>query len=136
MNLAGFNFTKINAEKMGSFVKDTKINTSINIESIEEAKNFPKMKDSFLLIKWKYSLQYSPNVSKFDFEGNMVISIEEKKCKEILKEWKNKKLNVEFNTMLINLIIKKANIKAINLEDEFGLPIHFKMPSVKLENKK
>ena len=63
--------------------------------------------------------------------GNILISVDPKKGEEILKDWKNKKLNDGMRLVIFNSILSKANIKAIQLEEEFGLPIHFKLPSLK-----
>ena len=134
MKLVSFNFTKISYEKMNSNLDGLKINSSMNIESIEEPKN-SKLKESFLLIKWNYSIDYNPSIANFSFSGTIVINEDSKNVKDILKDWEIKKLNPEFNMAILNLIIKKVSIKALQFEDEFNLPTHFKMPSLKLNSK-
>ncbi len=135
MKLAGFNFTKISVEKKTSKLEGLKIGTSINIESIEKVKANINAKDSFLNIKWIYNIEYTPNIANLSFGGNLIISLEKEEANTILKNWEDKKVDPEFNTILINIIMKKANIKALQFEDEFNLPTHFKMPSVKVGKK-
>lgn len=131
-----FNYTKIFVEKKSADYKDLKIASSINIESIEEPKELTsKTKDSFLIVGWNYGIEYTPGIAKLAFSGNLLLSVDQKEAKEILTNWKEKKVDPEFNLLLVNLIMKKANIKAIQFEDEFNLPTHFKMPSVKMANK-
>lgn len=132
MKTLGFNFTKISAEKINSLNKDTKITSGINISSIEES-NFDllKTKDSVLIVKWKFEISYNINVAKILFEGNLNVALDSKKSKEVLSKWKDKKLDEEFNLVILNIILKKCNIKALQFEEEFNLPTHFKLPSLK-----
>ena len=136
MKLAGLNFTKINVEKSKNDFKDLKINTSINLEEITEAKaDLIKSKDIFLSIKFKYGINYDPEIAKIEFEGGILISVDQKTGKEILNDWKEKKVKDETRLILFNLILRKSNIKALQLEEEMNLPIHFKLPSLQMDKK-
>ena len=113
-----------------------KIETSINLDSIEELKNESmKTKDDLLDIKFNYIISYSPKIAKIELAGKMVLAIDSKKGKEILKTWKDKKLDDDVRLALFNGILMKSNVKAIQLEDEMGLPLHFKLPSLKAPKK-
>ena len=132
MKLMGFNFTKISVEKIGPLSKNWKIDTSINIESIDEVKNeMLKSKEAFLSIKFNYSINYVPQIANINLIGNITISMDSKLIKEILKDWKDKKIKNETKLLIFNAILRKANVKAIQLEEEMNLPIHFQMPSLK-----
>ena len=132
MKILGFNFTKINVEKKNNLSKDVKITSGINISSIEEAKSdILNTKDIILSVNWRFEVSYNPNLALISFEGNLLIALEPKKAKDILSKWKNTKLDDEFNIAVLNMILKKSNIKAIQFEEELGLPIHFKLPSLK-----
>ncbi|MFB5637456.1 MAG: hypothetical protein ACE5RF_03515 [Nitrosarchaeum sp.] len=131
MKLAGFNFTKILIEKKKSDLKDLKISSGIHIDNISEAKSPIKTKESFLAVKWKFEATYNPEIAKIEFEGNVLVGLDSNKAKEVLKSWTNKKVDEDFNLAVINVILRKSNIKALQLEDEFGLPAHFKLPSLK-----
>lgn len=136
MRLIALNYSKINVEKFSNKFRDLKIGTSINLDSIKKTKNeFLKTKDFFLDIKFNYILEYTPKIAKIELEGNILISVDPKKGEEILKDWKNKKLDDETRLVIFNSILSKANIKAIQLEEEFTLPIHFKLPSLKVSKK-
>jgi len=132
MKLAGFNFTKYNIEKKSNDYKDLKVSSGINIESIEEAKsNFLKTKEILLAVNWKFNVNYEPKIASIELGGNLVIGLDSKKAKEILKKWSKKEIDEEFNVKVLNVILKKCNIKALQFEDDFSLPIHFKLPSLK-----
>jgi hypothetical protein len=136
MKLIGFNFTKIYIEKLKNVSKDLKIENSINIESIEEIKNeILKSKDSFLIIKFNYKLNYNPNIAKIELAGNVNLNVDEKLAKELLKDWKYKKIKEEIKIALFNSILKKVNIKSLQLEEEMNLPTHFQLPSLKQSKK-
>ncbi len=136
MKLIGFNYTKINGEKNKESVENLKVNTNIDISEINEAKNnFFKSKDSLLNIKFIYTLNYSEEFAKIEIGGNILLSIESKIGKEILKKWKDKQMPDEFKTKLFNLIIRKSNIKALELEDNLNIPLHMPMPKVGAKKK-
>ena len=135
MKIAGFNFTKINAMKTGEKAENINVKTNVNISESKElkAEQF-KCKEQFLSVKFNYSIVYEPKYAQLDFAGNVVIALDSKKAKQVLKEWENKKVSQEIQLPLFNMIIRKSNVKALDLEDEIGLPLYPPMP--KLSNKK
>ena len=137
MRLAGFNFSKISIEKFSEKVENLKINTKIDISEVKNVKSdIFKTKEDFLGVKFTYSLNYSPNFAKIEFMGNIIVATESKIAKDVLKEWEEKKMPEEFKMALFNVILRKSNVKALQLEDELNLPIHIQMPSLKKEDKK
>ncbi|MCK5624574.1 hypothetical protein KAI04_01910 [Candidatus Pacearchaeota archaeon] len=137
MKLLGFNFTKIQVERFKERVEGLKIGTRIDVSDIIEAKaGILKTKDDILSIKFIYGLDYEPGMAKLDLEGNLLISLESKKVKEILREWKDKKMPDDFKIALFNLILRKSTLKALQLEEEMNLPIHIQLPSLKIGDKK
>lgn len=133
MKVVGFNFDKISCEKLSSNYENLKINTNIDISSIEEVDPSLLLNKSekILNIKFVYLLKYSENVAKIEFKGNVLLTSDEKKSKEILKKWDKKELDEDFKIPLFNMIFKKSNIKALELEDEMNLPYHIQLPSLK-----
>ena len=61
----------------------------------------------------------------------MLLSLEPKILKKILKQWKKKQVPEEVRTPLLNLIMTKSNIRALQLEEEMNLPYHIPLPSLK-----
>ena len=45
------------------------------------------------------------------------------------------KIPEEYKLTIFNIIMKKSNLKAIQLEDEMNLPLHISLPSIKEINK-
>ncbi len=136
MKLVGFNFSKIYIEKFTDISRDLKINTNINVSELKPLKSeIFKSKEEVILVKFTYVINYDPEGAKLEFEGNTMISIEPKKAKAILKEWKDKKMPDDFRNALFNLIMMKSNIKALQLEDELNLPYHIPLPTLKIDDK-
>ena len=51
-------------------------------------------------------------------------------------DWKDKKMPDDFRNTLFNLILRKASLKALQLEEEMNLPIHMQLPTLKIGEKK
>jgi len=135
MKLINFVFTKISAERFSPEMKQVKINTSINIDSIEENSD-KKNLETMMTLSFNYTINYSENLATINLSGKILLLVESKKAKEILKKWKNKELDETLQEPIFNFILSKSNIKALQLEDELKLPPHFKLPSVKISENK
>ncbi|MBT4258044.1 hypothetical protein HOD88_02585 [archaeon] len=132
MKLVGFNFNKISVEK--SKEKNEKIKISSNIEIAEIKEVVLKLVDSkekILNVSFSYLLKYEPDFAKVEFEGSILLSIEEKMAEEILKKWEDKETAQDFKLAVLNVIFKKCNVKALQLEEELNLPFHMPMASLK-----
>jgi len=132
MKLLGFNFTKINIEKYKDSFKDLKLENHVDVTSVAEIKQETiKSDDDFLAVKFKYIINYKPEVAKLEMEGTILVSVEPKIAKETLKRWKVKETPDEFRIPLFNIIFRKAGLKALELEDELNLPLHLQMPAIR-----
>lgn len=132
MKIAGFNFTKINVEKFSNKLENLKVNTKIDISKINEANsNFFKSEEKLLSVNFDYEVSYDPEIAKINLAGNIIFALEPKIAKDILKQWEEKKIPEDFKYNLFNFIMRKSNLKALQLEDEIGLPLHIPLPSLK-----
>jgi len=136
MKLIGFNINKISAEKISSDFKGLKIENSIKIEEISSTKtDFFKKNEEVIQVLFDYTLNYNPNLAKLAFSGSLILLMDEKEAKNILKQWESKKISEETKLPLFNLILRKTNIRALELEDELNLPLHLNLPSLKSQKK-
>ena len=143
MNLLGFNFTKISAEKDLKF-DYSDIKTNIEFTNIEKDE-IPFLKDAEAIkVFFKFTVEYNKKIEKEEkkevqgklvFEGIVLLSSEKDESKEIIKSWKNKELPQKIKTPLFNLILKKCSIKAVSLEEDLDLPTHFPFPRAQSELK-
>jgi len=132
MKIIGFNFDKINIEKLPGGAENLEVKTNIDISEINEVKseNAP-IKEEFIGVKFAFTVNYDPNFAKINLSGSVLFTVDEALSKDILEQWKDKKMPEEFRVLLFNVILRKANLKALQLEEEMNLPLHVPMPSLK-----
>ena len=136
MRFIGFNFNKISVEKFLDKVENLKIDTKIDVSEINTIKSsFFKTKEELIGVKFSYAVNYNPDFAKIEFEGTIIFALEPKMAKDILSKWKDKQMSEDFKITLFNLILRKSNLKALELEDELNLPLHIPLPSVKSQKK-
>ena len=128
LKLIGAKLTKINAERIPDFSGKLEIKTNIKIISLEKIK---ETKDTLKLL-YEFKIDYG-ELGKILIEGILFLSGDQKKIKEILKFQKEKQYNSPEYVAITNLIIQKASIKAFELEEELGLPIHIKLPTLSVK---
>ena len=137
MKLIGFNFRKINIEKLSDSLKDLKLNTKIHIDDISSVESkIVNDEEELVKVTFTYNIDYDPDIAKIELGGNLHLAIEKKLSKGILEGWKERKVSEDFRILLFNLILKKANIKALELEDQMNLPLHIPLPTLKKPEKK
>ena len=131
MKLAGFQYTKILGEKYSQNFEGLKIDSSLNIDSIEESEVKPSNKELiFLEVDFTSTVTYSKKIAKIELGGKMVLSIDSKEGKEALKSWKKKKLEGDFKKTIFNIILAKTSIKELGIEEDLNLPPHFRLPQI------
>lgn len=128
MQVIGFNFEKISAERKKMPEGKVEVKSNINIKSIVPDK-IELIKDKDVLkFSFEFTIDYSPEIAKINFDGSVLIITEKDKTKDILKKWKTKKITDEIRVPLYNIILTKSNLKALQLEEELSLPTHVPMP--------
>src|SRR3989344_6934149 len=128
MQLIGFNFTKISGKRELEQKDKLKINYNIEILDITK-ENIPLIKeDNILRFSFKYTISYDPKYALIEFEGFILVALEQGKIKAILKEWKKKKVTEEVRITLFNIVMTKCNIKALQLAEDLSLPPHIPLP--------
>lgn len=136
MKIIGFNFTRVNMEKFSDDYKDLKIKTHIDIVDVKQTKSeIIQTKEVLFEIKFNYSIVYEPKIAKISFSGKLLFLVDPKTAKSFSKQWKDKKFPEEHKITLFNVILKKTNLRSLQLEDELNLPLHISLPSLKEEKK-
>jgi len=130
MRLINFNFTKISGERLKDTVSEIKFNTKIDILSISPLKSdFLRIKEELIKIDFVYAILYEPGLASLELAGTMVLSIEPRIAREVLKGWKEKETPEEFRLFMFNTILRKSSLKALQIEEELNLPPHLPFPS-------
>ncbi|HIG52346.1 hypothetical protein CXT76_00685 [Candidatus Parvarchaeota archaeon] len=130
MNVIGFNFTRISANKENKKDKLEKINSNLEFTNIAK-ESIDMLKEAHVAkIDFKYNIDYQPTLAAIDMEGVILIKSEEKEVDNLIKTWKKNKMEDEVKIPLFNLILKKCSIKALQLEEELNLPQHIQLPKL------
>ncbi len=131
IKLAALNFYKVIAEKNPNETKFS-VKPAINIKSLESYKS---SKTELCKVDFSFGISYGP-LGKVELEGALFLSMDSKTLKETLKGWKDKKLDNETNLLILNIIIQRASLRALQLEEDLGLPPHVSLPKLQLGSKK
>jgi len=142
MKVIGFNLTKILVEKPAELKANFSVNNHIEFIEIDK-EQLDIVKDAEpVKIKFRYTVSYDSSDAKdkkketksdsgnLIFEGIILLALDKELAKEILKSWKKKEINSEFKLPLFNLILRKCTPKALDLEDQLGLPLHVPLPKI------
>ncbi|MEK6820179.1 MAG: hypothetical protein AABX71_00520 [Nanoarchaeota archaeon] len=131
MQVIGFNFEKIQAEKKNQIKGKVQISSNIDIKSVTEEKiNVVKDKPA-LKLRFSFIVEYKPDIAEILLDGFVLLLVEKDEAKNALKRWKKKEIPNEIRIPIFNLILTKANLRALQLEEELSLPTHVPLPRLK-----
>ncbi len=131
MKFLGLKYTKISVKKNPNFDGKITMNQNIKINSIEDYKQLDRKEES-IKVSYKFEVSYG-DLGNIELEGILFLAMDSKLQKQILKDFESKKADTEENVLIMNLIIQKSSIKAMELEEEMNLPIHVKLPSLQFK---
>jgi len=129
MQIIGFNFEKIQAERKNPSKEKIQVKSNINIISIEQEKLDIVKSQETLKFNFDFSVEYT-EMANISLKGFVLMLLEKEKAKDVLTKWKKKKISDEVRILLFNFILTKCNIRALQLEEELGLPSHVPLPRI------
>ncbi len=140
--IVGFKLKKILAETLveasslekNKDIKITKINTKTDLIEISEQKIEMKDKDA-LDIGFSFQIDYEPKIAKVVFEGRIISLVEKNQAKKVLDDWKKKQLPKDLRLEVMNTILARCSIKALEVEEDIGIPPHFPLPRFQIQEK-
>lgn len=133
MRVIGFNLTKISIERQEPPKEKLEIKQNIGIDDISKD-SIPMSKDEVVKIDFNFSVDYlEGKFAKIEIKGTVIILPEKDELKKILKSWKDKQIPEDIKIPLFNFIKSKCDVRALQLEDELGLPLHIPFPKLTLK---
>jgi hypothetical protein len=137
MRIVTFHFSKISIEKLSDSFKGAKVNSKINISDIKvvESETIKDKKEGIVRVNFAYDINYDPDMVEIKLEGKILLVLDKDQLKEVQENWKTKKMSEEFRVSLFNVILRKANVKALELEEELNIPLHVPLPTLKKQDK-
>lgn len=138
MPIVGFNYDEINVTKKKTNVKgNINIKSDVGITDVKE-EELPtgKEKSKGLRFNFKYHIDYQPGIGHIKLNGFIYYLDDPKTIKEILAEWKkNKKISDKVTHEIINAVLFRSTVKALNMAQEVNLPPHMPLPRVNPQTK-
>lgn len=128
IRLIGFNLTKIEGEKKPDFDGTLSIKSNIDISNIEKHQMTIGKQDA-LKASFKFVIDYA-ELGKVALEGIVFLIVPAKMLKQATIDWKKKKIEKDLQLVILNIIVQRASLRAFQLEEELGLPIHIQLPRV------
>lgn len=132
MKVLGFHFTKISGERNPSAEGKMEMKTDMGIKNMEKIKDASK--NEILKIEFLFNIDYNGH-GKIELEGIIFIGTDTKTIKDIIKKWEKKEVEEDTHMAILNLVMQKSSVRAFEIEDELGLPMHIKLPSIKIGKK-
>ncbi len=133
MVVVGFNFSKIRVErKEGGVSGKINISNNVSIKNIEQKDlALGKAKQDGLRFTFEFTSKYDPDVGTITLAGEVLYLEEKKKIEEILGKWnKDKKIDQEVMTPVLNMALTKCNIEALMLSQSMNLPPPIPLPKI------
>jgi hypothetical protein len=134
MQIIGFTLTKVTVERKSDIKGKWKASSKIDVKDIKEEKiNFEPGKN-VLKSEFEYTITYEPSLGEIYFKGYILILSDPSESKTLIADWKKKKtIDNDARVRVFNTIFQKCNIKALELEEDFNLPPHIRLPTIKPE---
>lgn len=132
MPIVGFNFERINVEKKSPIKGKVQIKSNVSITDVNEEK-LPtgKTKMEGLKFNFDFTINYEPNLGNINLKGHVYFLDDPKIIKDIFKQYKkDKQIPPEVTMQIINTILLKSTVKALNLAQEVNLPPHLPLPQI------
>lgn len=135
--IVGFHFTKLSIERHQPLQGKLSVRNDLNIKDVKEhILSGVKGSHKAVVFQFVFSVTYAPHVADIIILGDVFYSAEPKKIEEILSTWKSKKkVAAEISVDVLNFVLQKCNIRALEMAQELNLPTHIPMPKVNLQKK-
>ena len=139
MNIIGFTYERITAEKKEAIAQQHHITNTIEFTDVKEQPVALMKESKPFKVSYKLSIEYLSGANgdkkahkqaEIIFQGSLLIAASSQEAQEVLKFWKNKQLPEGFRIQLFNNILSKCAIKALQLEEDLGLPHYPKLPTL------
>ena len=137
MAVIGFSFSKILIEKKQPIKSNLEVKSSLHVKNVSKEADLKLVeKKDTLKFDFEYLIEYAPNLAKIEFHGHVLFVADPKDADAAVQDWKkNKSINDELKIRVYNSIFNRCNVKAFELEEDFNLPLHIKLPAIERSKK-
>jgi len=133
MNIVGFHFTKINAERKRTAVGTININNNIALKEVSEAKIGVGERGA-IRVSFLFTSKYGADFASLALEGDVVVLADAAKAKTIVDNWtKSKAIDQQLAQVVMSHILDRCNIQALLVARDLGLPSPVPLPKVNFQ---
>lgn len=133
MTVVGFNLNKISIERKDIIKGKIEIRSKVDVTDLKKEEIKIAEGKDVLRAEFTFEINYEPDFAKLYFRGHVLLLEEPQRIKQIIKDWKKKKIDPAVNEEIFNIVLRKCNIKAFDLEDDLNLPTHYPFPTVRAQ---
>ena len=135
MTIVGFNFNKIDVEKKDNVGGKINISNNVSIKNVVDTDlSLGTEKQKAIKFVFEFTSKYEPELGKILLGGEVLFLDEAAKIKKITDDWKkDKRVEKELMTSILNTVLARCNIQALILSQEVNLPSPIPLPRVKSE---
>jgi hypothetical protein len=135
MTTVGLNFTKITAERTSSAEHNIKVENNVGVTNVAES-SIVDPKKSLVKFQFTFVCKYEPNIGTIEIVGELIEILDKEFATKVIESWtKNKSLHKDVTARVLNTILGKANIEAIVISRDLGLPSPIALPKVEIRDK-
>lgn len=130
--IVGFDFSKIVVHREAPLKRGIRVGNNLTISSVNR-KDFSSLGagKKGIAVEFSYQVSYEPKVGSLTLEGTLLYMGDEKKIDDILSQWeRSKQLPDDVSLAVLNLILARCNVKALQLANDVGLPPQMQLPQV------
>ncbi len=129
--IVGFNYTKITVEKTARPQGKIKVNNGLDITSVTKQPLAVARSKDVLTFTFTFTVTYNPSIGTIALTGDVTYLADPATITSTLDTWnKTKKISPQVSTEVLNIILTKCNIRALELAQELNLPAHLPLPNV------
>ena len=132
MTVIGFSFKKITAERSSAPSGNVNISNNVSLKKVEET-SVPVGSKSQKALRFSYEFitNYEPKFGSIIIEGDVLYMSSNEIVEKTMKAWKkDKKIEKEMLTPILNTILTKCSVKGLLISQDLNLPSPMQLPRV------
>ena len=135
--IVGLNFTKFLVQRQPNAQGKISVSNNVDISNVtEHDSSLTDDQQSTLSFQFLFTVDYTPKAGNIALQGELLYLTSKQEAKAILNTWKTKKkVPSNVSIPLLNALLNKCNIKALELSQELNLPPHIPLPTVDFNKK-
>ncbi len=132
MNIIGFNFTKIGAERKRPAAGKVSINNNITLHDVKPAQiGVGGGESQAVRVTFTFRSEFQPEVGTLHLEGELLGISPRSEADQTLAGWdKDKSLPTGVAQVVMNQILDRCNIQALLLAKDLNLPSPIPLPKI------